>query len=225
MPVTVDTATGLELLDVIQLKGVSRFSGCISVQGDGFEGMLFFRDGQIIHAEAGNLAGEEAFYEIARRPETTFALQPNVTTTSHTIHRTWQFLLMESQRLVDEAGRAHPAGGATTAPPERRFDLVERIRRIPGVVWAALEPKTCVPHSGERPGDSTEERTKHLGALARVVGEQFRVGEVVGATVQGADRHLLLMATRAHHLLILVQGGAQASATEAEIRKMLAARR
>jgi hypothetical protein len=82
-----------------------------------------------------------------------------------------------------------------------------------------------LPHSGERPGDSTEERTTHLGALARVVGERFRVGEVVGATVQGTDRHLLLVATRAHHLLILVQGGAQASATEAEIRKVLAARR
>ena len=222
MPLTVDTAAGLELLDVIQLKGVSRFSGCISVQGEGFEGMLFFRDGQIIHAETGSLVGEEAFYEIARRPEISFALQPNVTTTSHTIHRTWQFLLMESQRLVDEAGRS---AGSPGAPPERRFDLVERICRVPGVVWAALESKSGAPSPAPQPADPTEPRATSLGALARVVGEQLRIGEVVGATVQGADRHLLLMATRSHHLLILVQGGAQASATEAEIRKVLAAKR
>lgn len=225
MPASVDTAAGLELLDVIQLKGVSRFSGCISVQGDGFTGLLFFRDGQIIHAEAGSLVGEEAFYEIAQRPGTTFTLQPNVTTTSHTIHRSWQFLLMESQRLVDEARRKNPVAAQPAAPvQEKKVDLVDRIRNVAGVVWASLESKSGVLQAG--PGaDPTEEKTAHLGALARVVGERLRVGEVVGATVQGTDRNLLLMATKAYHLLILVQGGAHAGATEAEIRKLLAARR
>ncbi len=224
MPASVETAAGLELLDVIQLKGVSRFSGCISVQGDAFNGLLFFRDGQIIHAEAGSLVGEEAFYEIAQRPGTTFTLQPNVTTTSHTIHRSWQFLLMESQRLVDEARRKNPAAAQAPPAPEKKVDLVDRIRSVAGVVWASLESKSGVPAAGPR-ADPMEEKTAHLGALARVVGERLRVGEVVGATVQGTDRNLLLMATKAYHLLILVQGGAHAGATEAEIRKLLAARR
>lgn len=225
MPASVDTAAGLELLDVIQLKGVSRFSGCISVQGDAFTGLLFFRDGQIIHAEAGSLVSEEAFYEIAQRPNTTFTLQPNVTTTSHTIHRSWQFLLMESQRLVDEARRKNPSGVQAPPAQEKRVDLVDRIRHVAGVVWASLESKTGVPQASGQSSDPMEEKTAHLGALARVVGERLRVGEVVGATVQGADRNLLLMATKAYHLLILVQGGAHAGATEAEIRKLLAARR
>lgn len=225
MPASVDTAAGLELLDVIQLKGVSRFSGCISVQGDTFTGLLFFRDGQIIHAEAGSLVGEEAFYEIAQRPSTTFTLQPNVTTTSHTIHRSWQFLLMESQRLVDEARRKNPSAAQPPPVQEKKVDLVDRIRNVAGVVWASLESKTGVPQGAGPSADPMEEKTAHLGALARVVGERLRVGEVVGATVQGADRNLLLMATKAYHLLILVQGGAHAGATEAEIRKLLAARR
>lgn len=234
MPASVDTAAGLELLDVIQLKGVSRFSGCISVQGDGFTGLLFFRDGQIIHAEAGALSGEPAFYEVAQRPGTSFTLQPNVTTTSHTIHRSWQFLLMESQRLVDEASRKRPSGqppaapSSAAAPPpqqEKKVDLVDRIRAVPGVVWASLESKTGVPQTIGPGADPMEEKTAHLGALARVVGDRLRVGEVVGATVQGTDRNLLLMATKAYHLLIVVQGGAHAGATEAEIRKLLAARR
>ena len=225
MPASVDTAAGLELLDVIQLKGVSRFSGCISVQGDAFSGMLFFRDGQIIHAEAGDQVGEEAFYEIAQRANTSFTLQPNVTTTSHTIHRSWQFLLMESQRLVDEARRKNPAAAQAPPPQEKKVDLVDRIRTVNGVVWASLESKSGVPQAAGPSADPMEEKTAHLGALARVVGERLRVGEVVGATVQGADRNLLLMATKAYHLLILIQGGAHAGATEAEIRKLLAARR
>jgi hypothetical protein len=69
------------------------------------------------------------------------------------------------------------------------------------------------------------EQTAQLGALAQVAGERFGIGELVGATVQGSERNLLLMATKAHHLLILVEGGAQAAATESEIRRILAARR
>ncbi|HET6436509.1 MAG TPA: DUF4388 domain-containing protein [Anaeromyxobacter sp.] len=217
-------AAGLELVDVIQLKGVSWFSGCISVAGEAFTGLIFFRDGQIIHAEAGSLVGEEAFYAIAQRRNTTFTLQPNVTTTSHSIHRSWQFLLMESQRLLDEARRRGPVPVQQPPVPEKRLELVDRIRRVPGVVWAALESK-----AGARPGgeaaDPNEERTAQLGDLARVVGDRLRVGEVVGATVQGGEKNLLLMATKAYHLVILVQGGPQAAATEAEIRKLLAARR
>jgi len=223
MPESLEPAAGLELLDVIQLKGVGRFSGSISVAGDALTGLIFFRDGQIIHAEAGSILGEEAFYAIAQRPNATFTLQPNVTTTSHTIHRSWQFLLMESQRIVDEA-RRRSATSPPPAAPERRLELVDRIRRVPGVVFAALESKTGV-RPGRGPADLNDERTAQLGALARVVGERLRVGEVVGATVQGGERNLLLMATKAYHLVILIQGGPQAVATEAEIRKLLAARR
>jgi len=225
MPAILDTSAGLELLDVIQLKGVSRFSGSIAVQGLDFTGHLYFRDGQIIHAETGDLAGEPAFHAIIQRPGTTFSLQPNVTTTSHTIERSWQFLLMESQRLLDEDRRAVGTPQPAPAPPERRFDLVERIRRVPGVVWAALTPKAGPAGTADRPADPLEVRTSHLPALARVVGERLGVGEVVGATVQGAERNLLLMATKAFHLLIVEQGGAQAGATEAEIRRLLAAKR
>ncbi|HUK88447.1 MAG TPA: DUF4388 domain-containing protein, partial [Terriglobales bacterium] len=150
MPEPLEMASGLELLDVIQLKSLNHFSGCISVQGDGFTGLVFFRDGQIIHAEAGSLLGEEAFYVIAQRPNTTFSLQPNVSTTSQSIRRSWQFLLMESQRLLDEARRKTPAAVAAS-PQEKRAGLLDRIRQVPGVVWAALEPKNGVPQASEQP--------------------------------------------------------------------------
>lgn len=228
MPASADTVTGLELLDVIQLKGVSRFSGCISVQCGIGAGLLFFRDGQIIHAEVGARTGEEAFYEIVGDPSAPFSLQANVSTTSHTISRSWQFLLMESQRLVDEGRRntplatPAPAEHEPAAPPSKRGDLAERIRRLAGVVWAAFEPKEgAAPAPGS---DPMEAQTAQLGRLARVVGERLRAGEIVGATVQGADRNVLLMATKAFHLLIVLQAGPSAVAAETEIRKLLAAR-
>ena len=220
-----ENIAGLELVDVIQLKGVSRFTGCISVHGEGFTGLLFFRDGQVVHAETGHLVGEEAFYEIAQRRDTTFALQ-NAVTDNNSIHRSWQFLLMESQRLIDEARRRNGAGAYSAGgPQERRVDLVERIRQLAGVIWATLEAKSGELQVTGPGADPTGIQASHLGALARVVGDRLRLGEVVGATVQGAERNLLLLATKVFHLLIVVHGGAQAAATEAEIRKVLAARR
>jgi len=223
MPETLEMAAGLELLDVIQLKSLNHFSGCISVQGDGFSGLVFFRDGQIIHAEAGSLLGEEAFYAIAQKPNTTFSLQPNVATTSQSIRRSWQFLLMESQRLLDETRRKTSAV-AVSSPQEKRADLLDRIRQLPGVAWAALEPKSGLRTASE-PADPTEQRSRELRSLAQVVGDRLRVEEVVGATVQGADRTLLLLATKAYHLLVLIEGGPHARETETEIRKLLAGRR
>lgn len=223
MAESVEKAAGLELLDVIQLKGLNRFSGCISVEDDGFDGRIFFRDGQIVHAEAGGATGEEAFHAIVQRPDVAFTLERNVATTSHTIQRSWQLLIMESQRLLDEARRSGTAL-KVASPEEKRASLLERVRRIPGVDWAALPSRGGASPDGGA-AETPDDRAAQLEALAAVVGEQLRVGEATGATVQGAERHLLFMAGKAHHLLVLFLGGQRATAIEAELRKVLAARK
>jgi hypothetical protein len=219
----VERATGLELLEAFRLNCLSHFSGCILVRAaDGLAGMVFFRDGGIIHAEAGDLLGEQAFYALSSRPGAAYVIQQNVTTTRRTIQRNWQGLLVESQRLRDEAARAHPAA-APASPGDKRAGLAERIRQVPGVFWAVIQPR------GARPEDAAaalpDERSADLGALAEVVGERLRTGEVAGASVVGADRNLLLLATKAYHLFILLLGGQRAGPIEAEIRRMLAPRR
>jgi len=218
----VEREAGLELLEALQLMGPNHFSGCILVRAaDDLAGMIFFRDGGIIHAEAGDLVGEQAFYALSSRADAAFVIQQNVTTTRRTIQRSWQDLLIESQRLRDEASRAPPAA-APAAPEDKRAGLVERIRQVPGVVWAAIQPREA------RAEDSSaalpDERSADLRALAEVVGERLRTGEVAGASVAGADRNLLLLATKAFHLFILLLGGQRAGPIEAEIRKMLAPR-
>ena len=59
---------GLTLPDVIQMNALNRFSGCISVHFGQHAGLIFFRDGEIIHAEQGEKTGEDAFYEILQWP-------------------------------------------------------------------------------------------------------------------------------------------------------------
>ncbi len=222
---------GLGLSDVIQLNVHNRFSGCITVQYEQARGLLFFRDGEIIHAEQGGKIGEEAFYDILEWPAGRFSLQKNVATTRSTIQKNWQHLLLDAHRVLDErrAGRKgqpprvpQEAGAKPAGPSE----IIEKLRRIPGVAYAVLQTK-----EGLRAGDDSYEaevlagQAIYLAIVGKQLGSVFQAGEVASATVQGAARHLVLFATKNHYLSVLVHGESQVGAVEAEVRRALAGNR
>jgi predicted regulator of Ras-like GTPase activity (Roadblock/LC7/MglB family) len=221
---------GLGLSDVIQLNGQNRFSGCIAVHYDISTGLVFFRDGEIIHAEQGAQVGEQAFYEIMQWPGGRFSLQPNVATTSHSIKRSMNYLLMEAHRLMDErrSGRPESHSDEPEGEPkrDRAMTIVDRIRQIPGVAYAVLLTKDGARLGDESyEGESLEGKTAYLALLAGRLGQVFGAGEILAATVQGTDQHLLLLATKQHHLSVLVKGDSQPGVVESEIRKLVAAPR
>lgn len=221
------SVAGLGLADVIELSANNRFSGCVSVRHDLATGAIFFRDGEVIHAEQDGIRGEEAFYVILGWPGGTFSVEPNVATTSRTIQRNWKFLLMEAHRLMDERRSGRPQ----TPPPipaaaSGGGSTMQRIRHIHGVAYAVLLGK-----DGARVGDDSYEaetlegQTAFLAMLGKRLGEIFHLGEAMVATVQGTQQHLLLMASRTHDVSVLVRGDEQPGAVEAEIRRVVAARR
>lgn len=223
------SVAGLGLTDVIELSANNRFSGCVSVRHGSSTGLIFFRDGEVIHAEQEGIPGERAFYEIMRWPGGKFSLEPNVATTSRTIQRNWKFLLMEAHRLMDERRSGRPAAPeAPPAPPASApgVPMMQRIREIQGVAYAVLLGK-----DGRRVGDDSyqaetlEGQTAYLGMLARRLGQIFHVGDVLAATVQGTGQHLLLLGSRSHDLSVLVEGTGQPGAVESEIRKMVTPKR
>jgi hypothetical protein len=218
---------GLGLSDVIQINHHNRFSGCIAIDCAAGNGLLFFRDGEIIHAEQGTSGGEEAFYDILEWPAGRFRLQPNVTTTRSTIQKSAQHLLLDAHRVLDErrAGRTAqpPRGDGASRPPMRAVDVIERLRRIPGVAFAALHGK-----DGSQVGDESYEaevvagQAVFLSLLGSQLGTVFQAGPILSAAVHGSTRHLLLFSTKSHYLSVVVNGDTQAGAVEAGVRKVLA---
>jgi Domain of unknown function (DUF4388) len=224
---------GLGLSDVIQINHHNRFSGCIAIESGANHGLLFFRDGEIIHAEQDGRTGELAFYDILEWPPGKFRLQPNVTTTRSTIQKSAQHLLLDAHRVLDErrAGRGGPPGvpAAPAAParaPMRASEVLERLRRIAGVEYAALHGK-----DGSQVGDDSYEaevlggQAVFLSMIGNQLGTIFQAGAILSASVHGATKHLLLFATKSHFLSVVVKGEFQAGPIEAEIRKVLSAGR
>lgn len=72
----------------------------MEVRSSGGRGTVFFRNGEVVHAEAGQLTGEEAFYEILSWEVGVFECDTTPGQVE-TIRENWDFLLMESMRRID----------------------------------------------------------------------------------------------------------------------------
>lgn len=113
------------LPDVIQLVGFGRKTGVLQLAGPEGEATLFFEDGDVIHAEAGDHRGEEAVFALFRVSHGDFRFRNGVPAPDRTIAMAPTNLVMEAARLLDEATRdaaapeGQPGGGA---PP----DVVDR---------------------------------------------------------------------------------------------------
>lgn len=221
--------SGMTLADLIQIKNISRFSGCLSVAHFDQKGAIFFRDGELVHAEMGNASGSEAFYSIMHWPGGEFRSTPKLATTCHTIHEHVTYMLLEAHRLKDEKIRTAPhsidtvdKSSATHKEEKTMSETSAKLSSIPEVEYAVLLNK-----DGNTTDDNSYEGSTHaanafyLSMFAGKLGRQLGTGELVSAAVQGQDHHLLLFTSKNHFLNVTARGSSQLGAVESTIRKTL----
>lgn len=92
----------LALPDVIQLVSVSGKTGVFTLSGEGTEGKIFLKAGQISDAQVGKLRGEYAVYEMAMWRKGQFIFTPGVESPQTTINRSNTSMMMEAARRLDE---------------------------------------------------------------------------------------------------------------------------
>ncbi len=92
---------GLSLVDIVQFACLSRDERKLTVLHEGNQGLIYFADNEIVHAEFGELVGEDAFYRIMSWPSGTFRMIFSECS-DRTIDSSWNFLLLEVARRFDE---------------------------------------------------------------------------------------------------------------------------
>ncbi|MBI5207629.1 MAG: DUF4388 domain-containing protein [Candidatus Firestonebacteria bacterium] len=90
------------LPDIIQLIGMGKRTGMLSLKKENDEGIIYFHDGQPVHALYNNLKGEEAAYSLFHWNQGNFKFENNIPSPSETITVNWMNLIMEGARHVDE---------------------------------------------------------------------------------------------------------------------------
>jgi len=109
------------LQDVLQMECLSRNSALLEITTKELRGLIYIYEGQIIHAEAGDRHGAEAFNFLMGLTGGEFAQKPFVNPPERTISDSWEFLLMEAARKHDEASGPNdgPAPERPVAPQFR----------------------------------------------------------------------------------------------------------
>lgn len=111
------------LQDVIQMECLARSSSVLEVSNAGQSGAIYIDTGQIVHAQLGNVTGEDAFTRLMALTGGHFNLRPFTEPPVRSLTGQWEFLLMEAARKSDELRQAgaQPADGSAepeTHPPE-----------------------------------------------------------------------------------------------------------
>ena len=98
------TFHGMSLVDILQMFHFGRRSVSIHVTASE-SGTVHVQDGEVIHAERGSLSGVEAFAAILASKSGAIRTTVLVPDARRTIHRSFESLLLDSLRELDEASR------------------------------------------------------------------------------------------------------------------------
>jgi len=91
------------LVDIIQLECLSQSSSVLKVTNGPLSGKIWFHNGDVIDAEAADLAAEEAFRKILSWKTGNFEILPAEPERTRAIFNSYQGLLLESAQALDEA--------------------------------------------------------------------------------------------------------------------------
>ncbi|HBA71160.1 MAG: hypothetical protein A2X82_08800 [Geobacteraceae bacterium GWC2_55_20] len=216
---------GLSLTDVIQLKGHNKYTGAITVEYGDSKGVIYFVDGEIIHAEQGQESGEQAIYEIIKWPGGTFNIHPEMTSNVCTIHYRTDFLLLEALRRMDEenAGSAvNKSAGPSVTPRRTMSKIAAHLQEINNITYAVLLDKQGVPiQDSSIEAVALAAKGMFLAKTGNQLGDLMGLGEIKAAAVHTSNFHLLMYDSKQHYLSIAVKPDCNLDSVENEIKSAL----
>jgi hypothetical protein len=215
------------LVDMLQLWSMNRFSGLIAVTWQSETGHLYFSDGEIVHAEASGLTGEEAVHVILTWPDGSFDSYANTGTLKRTIQKKVSHLLLDAHRIIDEQRKAAPP--MTTPPPmpprpqPAAGNLLDQVRAIPDVIGLARFGSDGRPSSDQGPeAEVLAARGLYLAMThAAAVAAAFGLRDLATASLRGAQESFVVVHARGNYLCVAVRPGAAVEPVEARVRALL----
>ncbi len=95
----------MSVIDLLQTMEIGRKTCAVSFTRDQASCVMFFVEGQLVHAVCGSLVGDSAVFEAVRWTSGSFQIDFEARAQEQTTTRGTQGLLLEGLRLLDEANR------------------------------------------------------------------------------------------------------------------------
>ncbi len=197
----------LDIADLIQLNCQSGTRARLTARRGDAELTLYFDAGEVVHAQVGDVQGEEAVYELLAWPDGTFEVEQGVGPPARTIHIPWSALIMEGMRRLDESRRERTEQitdekeSTTMAAPQKRGERLDKALRdlldtstdIQGVAIISMDGLVI---AAELPAKMDQARVGAVAAAilslsSRSVGQLGR-GELQQTLVQGSEGNIII---------------------------------
>jgi CheY-like chemotaxis protein/predicted regulator of Ras-like GTPase activity (Roadblock/LC7/MglB family) len=203
----------MSLASIIQINCDERNQAQLILNYLGQHGTIFFKDGEMIHAESDGLTGDEAIYSLLGWENGSFQLKMGTEPRQRTISKPWSGLLLEGMRRIDEitAGwspdwdedeETEPAtDGNPDQLQERIAKALSNIREVEGVLICTPDGNLIAQDKSVDPDGGVE-----LGGMiyrkAELIGGFLDGGEFERAVVTGSQNHYYVQ-QHDDHLLYL----------------------
>ncbi|WP_240194432.1 response regulator [Desulfopila inferna] len=178
------TNGGIALLDIIQFNGLAKSTSALKITAGGKEGMIFFKEGKVIHAMFGNDTGETAFFNIIETEGAELQSVNGVDPPLVSMGKSVESLMLEAAVMKDEAKSKTASGVNALAFSEKEFELPPA-----GDINAPAAEKLddITTNSGEL--ETTEEND--MTEIQKILAEFTNIDGVHTACLVGRDGFLL----------------------------------
>jgi hypothetical protein len=177
----------ISIMDMLQMACLARKTMTFSIEEAPKRGLICVNDGEVTHAQYGDIRGEKALIEMIRLRTGKFRVQNEGSTVQHSIQKPWQSLLLDCAVAVDEqehglAGAA-PVAGADPEEVCRRFESMNGLTA--GFQFTDEGP--AVASVGEAPADVMQAMNQFLLATGDEIGRTLGAGPVVAVMYAGGN--------------------------------------
>jgi len=194
----------MSLASIIQINCEERNQAQITLNHLGQDGTIFFKDGEMIHAESAGLTGEEAVYSLLPWEHGSFQLKMGVEPRLRTINKPWSGVLLEGMRRIDEAtaGWSPNWDDGDEGTPEKDLEqpnqLQERIVKALGNIREVESVVICSADGTILAQDKSKDpqRDAALGGMiieqAELIGGFLECGEFQRAILTGSKNRFYI---------------------------------
>jgi phosphate binding protein len=127
--------TDIALTDLLQLAALQRRNLAVDVESADADGVLHVHDGEVVHAEYGDLVGTDAAVAMLANADVSYRFcAESVGPAERTMAATVQHLLLEAARLTDEGQLKRPTRRPVQQAAERSSVIPESAPRVTAMV-------------------------------------------------------------------------------------------
>ncbi len=191
----------MSLASIVQINCEERNQAQLILTYQGKTGSIYFKDGEMIHAETSGITGEEAVYELLKWEDGSFQLRMGAEPSLRTIIAPWSGIILEGMRRIDETSAGWNPDWDEEPEPEPvrpRESIEERIiKAIAGItgvdsaLFIAPDGTLIAQEKITEPGREIN-RGVYLKEKGEIIGNYLDAGNLERIVCTTAERRVYL---------------------------------